>query len=84
MEVPQKRPRFDEMQDFLEQYPISPVRESVESPAKQSKIENALEQLEQDVSCIKTSLEKKKPKVSLSQVNDKLDTILEIIRTWGT
>ena len=68
------------MQDFLNQFPI----ESTEPPAKQYKIENVLEQLEQDVSCIKTSLEKKKQKVSLIQVNDKLDMIFDILRSWST
>ena len=67
------------MQDFLNQYPI---RDGVEPPVMQSKIQNTLEQLEHDVTSIKTSLEKKRPKVSLSEINGKVNTILEILRSW--
>ena len=48
------------------------------------KIQDTLDQLEQDVTCIKTSLEKRKPKVTLGQLNKKIDTILEILNEWNT
>ena len=65
----------EEMQDFLGQFETELTHES---------IKNTLEQLEQDVTSIKTSLEKKKPKVTLGEVNDKVDMILEILRSWST
>ena len=77
LDVPEKRSRGKGMQNVLDQFP---VQETYEAPYK---IENVLEQLEQDVTCIKTSLEKKRSKVTLSQVNDKVDQILNIIQKWN-
>ena len=84
MEAPQKRPRTDdiigdEMQSFLDHFPM---QETYSAPGVPNKIENALEQLEQDVTCIKTSLEKKRSRATISQLNDKVDQILLILKRW--
>ena len=86
IEVPQKRSRSDdmigeEMQSFLDQYP---VQETYIAPNIPSKIEDVLGQLEQDVTSIKANLEKKRPKVTISQLNDKVDQILLILKKWET
>ena len=64
----------NDMQDFLDQFPTTSY-----SKNKEKTLERTLEQLEQDVTCIKSSLEKKRPKVTLSEVNDKVDMILEMV-----
>ena len=69
----------EEMQDFLDKFETRKTELT-----QQESIKNTLEQLEQDVTSIKTSLEKKKPKVTLTEVNDKVDMILEILRSWST
>ena len=84
MEVPEKRPRSDEtigkdMQSFLDQFPI---QETYTSPSLPSKIEDVLGQLEQDVTSIKANLEKKRSKVTISQLSDKVDQILLILKKW--
>ena len=84
MEVPEKRPRSDDniredMQSFLDQFP---VQETYIAPSLPCKIENVLGQLEQDVTSIKANLEKKRPKVTISQLNDKVDQILLILKKW--
>ena len=84
MEAPQKRSRSDDtagqdMQSFLDQFP---VQETHIAPSVTSKIENVLEQLEQDVTSIKSNLEKKRPKVTISTLNEKVDQILLILKKW--
>lgn len=51
---------------------------------QEESIKNSLEQLEHHVTDIKCTLEKKKPKVSLIQINEKLDFIIEILRSSNT
>ena len=58
---------------ILDQFPIQDDSQS------QRNIQNTLAKLDQDVTAIKTNLEKKRPKVTLKQVNDKLDMILHIL-----
>ena len=84
METPQKRSRSDDtagkdMLSFLDQFP---VQETHIAPSVSSKIENVLEQLEQDVTSIKSNLEKKRPKVTISTLNEKVDQILLILKKW--
>ena len=82
MEVPTKRSRSteDEMQSLLDQISV-PEYNCPES----CKIEKTrLEKLEQDVSSIRTNLEKKRPKVTLNQLNKKVDLILTILQSWNT
>ena len=59
-------PVTEEMQGLLDQF-------------ETKSIQTSLNQLEQDVTPIKTSLEKKKPKVSLADLSAKIDIILEYI-----
>ena len=59
-------PVTEEMQGLLDQF-------------ETKSIQTSLNQLEQDVTTIKTSLEKKKPKISLADLNAKIDIILEYI-----
>ena len=59
-------PVTEEMQGLLDQF-------------ETKSIQTSLNQLEQDVTTIKTSLEKKKPKVSLADLSAKIDIILEYI-----
>ena len=84
METPQKRACSDDMSgkdtlSFLSQFP---VQESYIASGVPSKIENVLEQLEQDVASIKSNLEKKRPKVTISTLNEKVDQILLILKKW--
>ena len=44
-----------------------------------SEIKHSLDQMGQDIEQIKTNLEKKKPKVTLGDINDKLDQILLLL-----
>ena len=48
--------------------------------AHEDVIRNSLVKLGHDVTDIKYTLEKKKPKVSLVQLNEKLDIIIELLR----
>ena len=82
MEAPEKKPRPDDtigpdMLYFLDQFPVQDT-----APVVPNKIENVLGKLEQDVTCIKTSLEKKRSKATISQLNDKVDQILLILKKW--
>ena len=88
----------EELLHFLDQFPVqdttvvvesstSAVAPTPDSPimmSQQKRIESALEQLEQNVTCIKSSLEKKKPKITLYELNEKIETILEILQSWST
>ena len=80
MEVPMKRSRTeDEMQSFLDQIPISDY-----NVPETCKIEKTrLEKLEQDVTSIRSNLEKKRSKVTLSQLNEKVDLIIQILQSWN-
>ena len=64
-----------EMSSFLEDYPVSQPAQS---------IQNSLQQLEEDVSSIKSSLVKKRSKVTLNQLNIKVDMIIEILKEWSS
>ena len=49
-----------------------------------TKVDNAtLEKLQQDVTSIRSNLEKKKHKVTLIQLNEKVDLILTILQSWN-
>lgn len=58
---------------ILDQFPIQDDSQS------QRNIQNTLAKLDQDVTIIKTNLEKKRPKITLNQINEKLDMILQIL-----
>ena len=78
MERPAEMPRAEEamgqeMVEMLDQY-----LPDVSSRIKE-KIEESLQNLEYEVACIKQNLEVKKPKVTLRQVNEKLDKLLEMV-----
>ena len=59
-------------QIMLDQYKVE------ESPIS-SKIEESLQALEQEVGCIKQSLGGKKKRVTLTQVNEKLDQLFNLV-----
>ena len=84
MENPQKRARSDDIseKDMLSFHGQFPVQESYIASGVPSKIENVLEQLEQDVTSIKSNLEKKRSKVTISTLNEKVDQILLILKKW--
>ena len=63
MEVPRKRMADDE----------------IHSQSDQKSIQTSLDEIGQDISHIKSNLEKKKPKVTLGDLNAKLDIILQYI-----
>ena len=48
---------------------------------EESKIQNTLNQLGEDISIIKTNLEKKKPKITLSDISEKLDLIIHYLQS---
>ena len=82
MKAPEKKPRSDDpigqdMLNFLDQFPMQDTPLVVPNT-----IENVLGKLEQDVTCIKTNLEKKRSKATISQLNDKVDQILLILKRW--
>ena len=68
MEVPRKRMAEEGMRDILSQFEI-PDEKSIQA---------SLDQLGQDISEIKRNTDKK-PKVTLSDLNAKLDIILQYI-----
>ena len=45
-------------------------------------LQDTLEQIEQDVTTIKSSIVQKKPKMTLHQLNIKLDIIISILNKW--
>ena len=46
-------------------------------------ISQTLHHLEKDITCIRSCLEKPKPKrVTLNEINQKVDRILEILNSW--
>ena len=65
--IPEARNMAQIMLDQLEESPIS------------SKIEESLQALEQEVGCIKQSLGGKKKRVTLTQVNEKLDQLFNLV-----
>lgn len=81
MEMPTKRSRTeDEMQSFLDQIPIPEY-----SCSETCNIEKTrLEKLEEDVTSIRSNLERKRPKVTLMQLNEKIDLILNILHSWNS
>ena len=50
-----------------------------EEPQEQGSIQNRLLQIEEDIARIRTFVEKKPRKNTLSEINAKLDSILEIL-----
>ena len=60
-----------EMVDFLQQF------ENDTAPV-------TLQQLQEGITSIQTKLEKKPKRVTLSQVNEKIDKVLEILHSWNT
>lgn len=79
-EVPTKRIRLDdEMQSFLPQIHMpeyGPVTCQIDN--------KSLEKLHQDVTSIRTNLEKRRSKVTLNQLNEKVDMILTILQSWNS
>ena len=69
MEVPRKRMAEEGMRGILSQFEI-PDEKSIQA---------SLDQLGQDICEIKKNTDKKKPKVTLSDLNAKLDIILQYI-----
>ena len=69
MEVPRKRMAEEGMRDILSQFEI-PDEKSIQA---------SLDQLGQDICEIKKNTDKKKPKVTLSDLNAKLDILLQYI-----
>ena len=57
------------MRDILSQFEVT----------DEKSIQSSLHQMGQDISDIKRKIDKKKPKVTLSDLNAKLDTILQYI-----
>ena len=48
-------------------------------PDPEKSIQSSLFQLGEDISCIKNNLEKKRPKVTIAELNEKLDLILQLL-----
>ena len=70
MEVPQKKSRFEnEIQSFI--------------PPKLEYGLTRFEKLEENVISIRTNLEKRRAKITLSQLNEKVDLILTILQSWN-
>ena len=69
MEVPRKRMAEEGMRSILSQFEI-PDEKSIQA---------SLDQLGQDICEIKKNSDKKKPKVTLSDLNAKLDILLQYI-----
>ena len=69
MEVPRKRMAEEGMRSILSQFEI-PDEKSIQA---------SLDQLGQDICEIKKNTDKKKPKVTLSDLNAKLDILLQYI-----
>ena len=74
MSLPRKRINADDAQELIFQFPDT----------DQKSIQTSLNQLGEDISHIKTSLEKKKPKITLVDLNDKLDIILQYLKQCST
>ena len=53
-----------------------------ETTMESKNLQDTLNQIEEGVTSIKSSIEKKKPKMTLHQLNDKLDIILSILNKW--
>lgn len=77
--------RFDE-QDHqrLSENMESPVQSVLDQlaphfPDPEKSIQSSLYQLGEDISCIKSNLEKKRPKVTIADLNQKLDLILQLL-----
>ena len=68
-----------EMKDFLDQFPIS--SSSSYTTNNEKTLESKLEHIEQNVTCIKSSLEKKRSKVTLHDVNEKVDLVIELLKS---
>ena len=47
-------------------------------------IRNFLSQIGEDITTLKTSILDKKPKMTLSKLNEKLDKIISILEKWDT
>ena len=73
MEVPRKRMAEEGMRSILSQFEI-PDEKSIQA---------SLDQLGQDICEIKKNTDKKKPKVTLSDLNAKLDILLQYIGAGG-
>ena len=43
-----------------------------------------LQQLQEGITSIQTKLEKKPKRVTLTQLNEKIDKVLEILHSWNT
>ena len=67
--MPRKRMAEEGMRDILSQFEVT----------DEKSIQSSLHQMGQDISDIKRNIDKKKPKVTLSDLNAKLDTILQYI-----
>ena len=89
-----KRVKYDEavpnkdMSDFLAQFEKEATANSEEEPTTTidtKDISQTLHHLEEGITSIRYSLEKPKSKrVSLNEVNRKVDLILEILNSWNT
>ena len=49
---------------------------------EQKNLQQSLQQIEQDVTTIKSSIAQKKPKITLHQINEKLDIVISILNKW--
>ena len=75
---PKRQYSENEMKWFHPQVPIPEY-----GPAT-SQVDNAtLEKLQKDITSIRSNLEKKKHKVTLHQLNEKVDLILTILQSWN-
>ena len=88
-----KRVKYDEavpnkdMSDLLAQFEKEATANSEEEPTSidTKDISQTLHHLEEGITSIRYSLEKPKSKrVSLNEVNRKVDLILEILNSWNT
>ena len=64
----------DDMTDFLNQF----------TDKTETSVTETLHQLQQSVTSIQTKLDAKPKRITLSQIDAKIDTILEILQSWNT
>lgn len=87
MEPPTKKrgsePIFDSGTPLYQDMSQTPTMCEISNPSVETKnLQDTLNQIEEGVTSIKSSMEKKKPKMTLHQLNEKLDMILSILNKW--
>jgi len=82
MEPPSKKRANELVFDSETPSSLQDETSMLNAPAEPKNLQDTLNQIEEDVTMIKTSIEKKKPKITLRELNVKLDTIIAILNKW--